>query len=72
MAMFAKRHYEAIATALQDAHHRNGCTLAGGNESEWSICVESLADTLARDNGQFKRERFIAACQPGANVRKRS
>jgi hypothetical protein len=31
-----------------------------------------LADMFAADNSQFKRERFISACQPGANVRARS
>jgi hypothetical protein len=31
-----------------------------------------LADMFAGDNGQFKRDRFMHACKPGANVRARS
>jgi hypothetical protein len=34
--------------------------------------VKYLADLFAGDNGQFQRDRFIQACEPGANVRARS
>jgi hypothetical protein len=37
----------------------------------WDDVVETFADMLARDNPKFKRERFIRACVPGANVRAR-
>jgi hypothetical protein len=65
---FAKRHYEAIALAMQDARfHLRNTALA-----QWECAVNCLADALAADNGQFKRERFKRACEPGANVRARS
>ena len=74
-AKFAKRHYECIALAMQEAAKCNG-----GNSLQWSdgfaaglIAIRNeLADVFARDNGMFKRERFIAACVPGANVRARN
>jgi hypothetical protein len=72
MAHFAKRHYEAIALAMQEA-----CTTfkpAPHNEGwcAWNTVRNELADMFARDNGQFKRDRFMHACEPGANVRARS
>ena len=62
---FAKRHYEAIALAMQHAHvvgdpvRRNQC----------ESMRNELADMFARDNGQFKRDRFMYAYEPGANVK---
>ena len=68
--MFARRHYEAIAHAMQDA--RLETVGHAGHHEAINICCNSLADMFARDNGQFKRDRFIAACEPGANVKKRT
>jgi hypothetical protein len=66
---FAKRHYEAIALAMQEAKR----TAQNDRELKGVIyAVLELADVFASDNGEFKRERFIAACQPGANVRARN
>ena len=64
---FAKRHYEAIALAMQDArfHLRNTAL------DQWECVINCLADVFAADNGMFKRERFRRACEPGANVRAR-
>ena len=64
---FAKRHYEAIALAMQDArfHLRNTAL------DQWECVINCLADVFAADNGMFKRERFKRACEPGANVRAR-
>jgi len=64
---FAKRHYEAIALAIQDArfHLRNTAL------DQWECVINCLADVFAADNGMFKRERFKRACEPGANVRAR-
>jgi hypothetical protein len=63
----SKRHYEAIALALQDARMHLRCDAINQQE-----CVlRMLADMFAADNSQFKRQRFIAACGPGANVRAR-
>ena len=67
MAHFAKRHYEAIATAIQEARRR-----ANGSNDPISVVVDELGDVFASDNGMFKRDRFIRACEPGANVRARS
>jgi len=65
---FAKRHYEAIAQAMQDArtHLRSDAV----NQQE--CVIHCLADMLAADNPEFKRARFERACEPGANVRARS
>ena len=65
---FAKRHYEAIALAMQAAHVI--CDPAKRNQ--WESVRNELADMFARDNEQFKRDRFMYACEPGANVRARN
>ena len=68
LSRFQKRHYEAIALAMQDARLHVRC-----NGTEQMECVVNvLADLFAGDNGQFKRDRFERACEPGANVRARS
>lgn len=61
MAHFAKRHYEAIAEVMQSTHGH-----------DWQTIVDELSDMFAGDNVQFRRERFRAACIPGANVRART
>jgi hypothetical protein len=65
---FAKRHYEAIALAMQDARFR----LRSSALDQWQCTIKCLANMLAQDNGRFERERFERACEPGANVRARS
>lgn len=65
---FAKRHYEAIATAMQDAC----CHLRCDALSQQECVTHCLADMLAHDNPKFDRERFERACLPGANVRART
>jgi hypothetical protein len=79
LSRFAKRHYEAIAEAMQSAHPQEHPELYDGATSgnaigrlQWTVGVKALADMFAADNSQFKRERFISACQPGANVRART
>jgi hypothetical protein len=69
---FAKRHYEAIAQAMQEAMR-----YAQGYDNDLcpggvQCAIDELADLFAKDNGQFDRERFIRACVPGANVRART
>ena len=69
---FYKRHYEAIALAMQEAmRYARGLDddLAPG---AIQIAIEELADVFDSDNGQFRRERFVRACEPGTNVRARS
>ena len=73
LSHFYKRHYEAIALAMQDAHPQehplNDSVQA---RSAWDDVRQAIADLFAGDNGQFQRDRFIRACVPGANVRARS
>ena len=64
---FAKRNYEAIATAIQEARRS-----VNGSNDPIAIVVNELAAVFAADNGMFKRDRFMRACEPGANVRARS
>jgi hypothetical protein len=64
---FAKRHYEAIATAIQEARRS-----VNGSNDPIGVVVDELGDVFAADNGMFKRDRFERACVPGANVRARS
>jgi hypothetical protein len=55
---FVREHYEAIATVMQSVYKHN-----------WQAICEKLADMLKADNRGFRRERFLKACQPGANGR---
>jgi hypothetical protein len=67
LSHFHKRHYEAIALAMQEARRS-----VNGRNDPIAVVIEELADVFARDNGMFKRERFERACVPGANVRARN
>lgn len=66
MAKFQKRHYEAIAQALQDAHPGDQC-----DTLQWCEVCQTLAEEFRRDNPAFDPLRFMKACKPGANVRAR-
>jgi hypothetical protein len=68
---FQKRHYEKIAEAIQEARG-DACIHTAQHPEAINVVVNELADAFARDNGQFQRGRFIAACECGANVRARS
>lgn len=71
--MFSKRHYQAIALAMQSAHrHTDEHHVSPAARAQWAQDCEALADTFERDNGLFKRDLFLRACQPGTNVRKRT
>ena len=70
LSHFYKRHYEAIALAMQEA--TTFCGTSEDHREAMSFAVRVLADLFARDNGQFKRDRFMWACEPGANVRART
>jgi hypothetical protein len=70
MSHFAKRHYEAIAIVMQNAHP--GVWTAGRPVNQWAETIKDLAEMFERDNSQFDIIRFFRACQPGANVRARS
>ena len=66
--MFAKRHYEAIARAMQEAQYN----LSEDAKRGIDRTIDRLADLFSRDNANFNRDRFERACVPGANVRARS
>jgi hypothetical protein len=68
MSQFAKRHYESIAAAMQEC-------IRNCNSSEQVAGVWKAANQLTAvfqyDNRLFDRERFLRACEPGANVKSR-
>jgi len=66
---FYKRHYEAIALAMQSAKNE---AFSDGQDEMVDHVIKLLADRLASDNCNFQRNRFIGACEPGANVRART
>jgi hypothetical protein len=69
MSVFAKRHYEAIALAMQAAR----CGFADC-DPQWEgieIAIAELRRAFRRDSNRFDGERFERACVPGANVRAR-
>src|SRR5215472_14438846 len=73
LSHFHKRHYEAIALAMQDVNPiRFTSTDDPERRIQYAATLRVLCDLFAGDNGQFKRDRFIRACEPGANVRARS
>ena len=66
---FAKRHYEAIATAIQEARRR--VEAGENNHDPIANVVDEFSRLFRDDNGRFKWDRFRRACVPGANVRAR-
>jgi hypothetical protein len=77
MTQFHKRHYERVAEAMQEATRRieamdGGDALKTQRGVALATAINELADVFAGDNGSFKRDRFLRACIPGANVRARS
>jgi hypothetical protein len=57
----------AIAQAIQEARRS-----VNSSNDPIATVIEELADVFAADNGDFKRDRFERACEPGANVRART
>lgn len=56
----SKKDYQATARTLhgvKDVDHREA----------WAVVVIALADVLAADNPRFDRERFVEACETGAD-----
>ena len=62
--MFAKRHYEAIARVMREAHP--GLSLSDKNPAvwQWSETVKDLAEMFERDNPRFDIVRFMKASRP--------
>jgi hypothetical protein len=71
--MFSKRHFEVIAAKLQRTKPQTEWNdLAGAAAlTQWECDRNALADLFAMGNGNFDRDRFIRACEPGANVPER-
>lgn len=63
---FQQRHYEAIASAMQKTKNDN---TDGGYA--WLRIRNALVIMFQDDNPNFNRDRFINACEPGANVKAR-
>jgi hypothetical protein len=68
--MFQQRHFEALATLMQDA-----CPAAHwdpNKRAQWEVIRNRMVELFQCDNHLFKADRFIGACEPGANVRAKS
>ena len=73
MTKFQQRHYEAIALVCQEYRGHIEHFQTAPNRRAWQSEFEGrLADMFAQDNRLFQRERFLAACLPGANVKART
>ena len=66
-----KKDYERIAAYMQESAPFP-CPLTDERVAQWHTDIEVLCRAFQGDNASFDRERFIRACQPGANVRARS
>ena len=69
MSNYQKRHYEELAAVIQRADRF--CETDNQRRGVERVRNE-LIELLRFDNGMFNRQRFEAACIPGANVRARS
>jgi hypothetical protein len=68
--MFQQRHFEAIAQMMQETWPG---AMGPGNRAvmQWTTTRDAMCELFARHNPNFMRDRFEAACIPGANVRAR-
>jgi hypothetical protein len=69
MSMFQRRHYEAIARAMQETYSDADVIAA---KTQWLVDRDTLVSVFARDNSNFDADRFRRACIAGNNVRARS
>ena len=70
MSMFQQRHFEALAQAIQD--EKASYVIEPGAQIRIDTLqsfAESLAALFRKDNPHFMHDRFLGACQVGANVR---
>lgn len=72
MSKMSKCDFELIAEVLQSVSPPQSPTTDAYAMQVWNDTVKAFANRLASTNGMFKRDRFIRACQPGANVKARS
>jgi hypothetical protein len=63
--MFSKKHYEAIAKALNDAKPAIGPNDADNNDREavWLDCVTNIVKAFEADSPRFDRFKFLAAAE---------
>lgn len=66
MSDFTQRHYVALAGLMQTAKVRDDKDQQGGLD----MLERLLTEMLAKDNPSFRRDLFVAACQPGASLSK--
>jgi hypothetical protein len=64
MALFSRRHYQALSTTL----HNYSSTIYN-NECTFSCVVEQLANQLQADNPKFNRQRFLEAIFNAAEIK---
>ncbi len=67
--MFAKRHYEAMALAMQETYPSPASVT---RLEVWDNVRRALAYTFKADSSRFNEARFIVACLPGRNVKART
>lgn len=60
--MFTKRHYEAIAEALNKAHYYSQLMPTSGQEMGVALVQSYLQDMFLGDNPRFDEDKFDAAC----------
>jgi hypothetical protein len=72
--LFARRHYESIATVMQNTHpgFDEDCLNYDETLETWKTIREELAATFARDNSRFQAERFKLACLLAGKLRYQS
>jgi hypothetical protein len=56
----SRKHFKALAEALKA--EKPGANWSANKHVQWQLDVNAIAATCARFNGNFKRERFLAAC----------
>lgn len=61
MAMFQKRHYEAVAQLFKDRTPNR--YVNDDAHAHHDSLIEKFADMFERDNPQFQRDRFFEACE---------
>jgi hypothetical protein len=56
----SRKHFIALAAALKA--EKPGANWCANKRVQWALDVKAIANTCARFNCNFKRERFLTAC----------
>jgi hypothetical protein len=56
----SRKHFKALAESLKA--EKPGENWNPNKRVQWELDVQAIANTCARFNSNFKRERFLAAC----------